>query len=95
MFDDLTASDTYPNGVPLAGRPTVEAGAVTLTFTDTAANPLPPETVTAIRARMTSRDDDDQTARANIAALRDAVTGTCPASLLLVALADYLLGETT
>lgn len=43
-------------------------------------------------ARMTSRDDTDQAARANLACLRDAIAGTDPASLALVAAINYVLG---
>jgi hypothetical protein len=95
MFDDLTAPAL------LVEWPMVD-GARTLTFDAD----LPPEVVTAIRARMTSRDDDDQAARANIAALRDAVDAhpeptdlagvialLADIKALEVASACYLLGE--
>ena len=51
-----------------------------------------------VYARMTSRDDADQAARADIAALRDCLTAaTLPPELeplraLVTALADYTLG---
>ncbi|MGZ6778163.1 MAG: hypothetical protein ACXVGO_04110 [Mycobacterium sp.] len=54
---------------------------------------LTPAQVAAIAERMASTCDADQAARAHLATLRTAVTGTDPTSLLLVALADYVLGD--
>lgn len=57
---------------------------------------LPAEKVAEIRAWLTSRDDADQAARANLATLR--ATAAAPTATaddvkaLAVALADYLLG---
>lgn len=59
---------------------------------------LPAEKVAEIRAFLTSRDDADQAARANLAALyatAAAETATCDdVQALTVALAAYLLGDT-
>lgn len=46
--------------------------------------------VELVREFITARDDEDQAARANLAALRDSDPVDCEA--LLVALTDYILG---
>lgn len=57
---------------------------------------LTPEQVAQVRARMTSRDDADQTARANLAALRTAAAAptatTDDVKALALAVSAYLLG---
>lgn len=60
------------------------AGVTTLTFDVT----LAPEVEASIIARLTSRDDADQAARANLA---DLLATDTTASPLAVALANYLL----
>ena len=60
---------------------------------------LTPAQVDAIRARMTSRDDADQSARANLTRLRTAAASptatTDDVKALALALAAYLLGIET
>lgn len=83
MFADLT-------DVPHARS--LVAGVTTLTFD----GDLDAETERAVRDRMTSRDDDDQAARADLRAKRDAAIAapTLPnVAALAVANANYQLGE--
>jgi hypothetical protein len=60
---------------------------------------LTPEQQQAVRDRMTSRDDDDQNARANIATLRTAAAAptatTDDVKALALAVSAYLLGIET
>lgn len=67
------------------------SGVTTLVFDGDLDAPI----VAAIRARMTSRDDADQAARANLAALRDSVTADPSlenVAALATAVAAYVLG---
>lgn len=83
-FDDLTC------GVPALVE--VDGSELRVTFDAD----LDPATVEAVRARMATRDDADQAARANLANLRDtAATGDLESvRTLTLALTAYLLGET-
>lgn len=87
-FDDLT---------PGAGVSDIltKDGLTTVTFDGT----LAPAQVDAVRARMESRDDADQTRRANLAALRAAAAAptatTDDVKALALAVAAYLLGIET
>lgn len=83
MFADLTPA---PFAYARAG------GTTTLTFD----GELDSATVTAIYDRMTSRDDADQAARADLRAKRDAVVAEPTlenVAALAVAHANYRLGE--
>jgi hypothetical protein len=75
MFSDLTDATFLRS---------FSAGVTTLTIDVE----LAPEVAAAILARLTSRDDADQAARANLASL---LTTDTTASPLSVALANYLL----
>lgn len=87
MFDDLT-------DVPHARSWDKATGVTTLTFDAD----LDEQTTAAIRDRMTSKDDDDQAARANLRVLRDAVEADptlANVAALVVANTNYGLGEAT
>lgn len=82
--------DSFADIVPGVEVADIGEGGVTFTAPLTAAQ------AEQVRARMTSRDDADQAARANLAALRDAArTGDLESvRALSLALTAYLLGET-
>lgn len=88
MFDDLAV--VGGEVVPHTSSRDKATGVTTLTF----AVDLDPATVTAIRDRMTSRNDDDQAARANLRDLRDAAAEGDIENIraLAVAAIDYWLG---
>ena len=73
--------------------PGIACVAITATGVEFASD-LTPTQVAAVRARMTSRDDDDQMARANIADLTAAARtgGIEDIRALVVAVADYARG---
>ncbi|MGZ4518944.1 MAG: hypothetical protein ACXVXP_00055 [Mycobacteriaceae bacterium] len=83
------SDDTFADLPGMAG---VEVTAITAAGVEFSSN-LTPAQIAAVRDRMASTCDADQAARAHLATLRAAVTGTDSTSLLLVALADYVLGD--
>jgi hypothetical protein len=88
MFLDITGPDCAVTSIRADGSD------LTVTFD----GDLTDAQVQAIRDRMTSRDDTDQAARANLATLGAAVKAGATlenVAALLLAQNDYLLGVTT